>query len=62
VIRFKLLRIPHLQHLAGVTDIPLSRGGAKASGSKEDVEKLAAQLSSHIPLGRIACVQILQIP
>src|SRR5689334_1256357 len=43
-----------LTMLLGVTDTPLSRGGTSASGSKEDVEKLAAALSGRIPLGRMA--------
>jgi NAD(P)-dependent dehydrogenase (short-subunit alcohol dehydrogenase family) len=38
----------------GVTDTPLSRGNTNASESKEEVEKLAKQLSSRIPLGRMA--------
>ncbi|OAX82192.1 hypothetical protein ACJ72_03461 [Emergomyces africanus] len=38
----------------GVTDTPLSRGATSTTGNKEELERLAAQLSSRIPLGRMA--------
>ena len=37
-----------------MTDTPLSRGATNNSGNTEDLQKLAASLSSRIPLGRMA--------
>lgn len=48
-------RLPYSNEGTGVTDTPLARGGAgKTEEQIANLKKLAGQLASRIPLGRMA--------